>query len=453
MKNTGFRTKKDQIFGFTSRVKYAILFSKWIMPDESVRREEGMDMRRLFGSLGRKNLLLMGVQGFYWCAYCTYFGFLVLYMQNHGYSNVQCAQAQVFIAVTTLIAQPLIGYCTDTFLTCKKFLLLTTALAVPVAFLLQASVASPLLCYGAIVLQSILFYPSASLIDSWTMALRENDPQVQYPLTRSAGSVLYALTALVFGNIITVLGDGIIAPSFLLFAVLMFLCVWFLEETPCRNQKKDSAQGEEPSQRLSGWEAFKILMKNKAYVFFVLSCLLYHTANKATGCFISNYVAHIGGDSGSLGMLMSLSALVEFPSMMIMGRIMRRYPLGILHLFALSGIAIKGLFFLLASSMPLLIVGQLAQGVSYGAYVYIFVEYICRNTPRQLNVTAVSLGTALTSALGGIIGNYAAGVILDLWGLALLSLSATAAAVLSVLVFLPVAFSRPKREAVGANVH
>ena len=265
MKNTGFRTKKDQIFGFTSRVKYAILFSKWIMPDEPVRREEGMDMRRLFGSLGRKNLLLMGVQGFYWCAYCTYFGFLVPYMQNHGYSNVQCALGQVIIAVATLISQPLIGYCTDTFITCKKFLLLTTALAIPVAFLFQATIENPFLCYTAIVLQSILFYTSASLIDSWTMALRENDPQVQYPLTRSAGSVLYALTALVFGNIIAVFGDGIAAPGFFLCATVMFLCVWLLEETPCQNQKKNNAQGDETFQRLSGWEAFKILMKNKAY--------------------------------------------------------------------------------------------------------------------------------------------------------------------------------------------
>lgn len=407
-------------------------------------------MRRLFASVGRKNLLLMGVQGFYWCAYCTFFGFIVLYMQNRGYSNVQCAQAQVLIAVVTLIVQPLIGYCTDTFLTCKKFLLLTTALAVPVAFLFRTAMSNTVLCFAAISLQSILFYPSASLIDSWTMALREEDPQIQYPLTRSAGSVLYALTALIFGNVIAALGDKVIAPSFLLFAALMFLCVFFLEETPCKNRKKDNAEGEEGSHQISGWEAVKILLKNKTYVFFVLSCLLYHIANKSTGCFISNYVVNIGGDSGGLGLLMFFSALVEFPSMMIMGRIMRRYPLGILHLFALSGIAVKSLFFLLASSMPMLVIGQLAQGISYGAYVYIFVEYICRNTPKQLNITAISLGTALTSALGGIVGNYAAGLILDLWGLAPLSLSAMTAAILSVLIFLPAAFSKPKKEAACA---
>ena len=94
-------------------------------------------MRRVFQALGRKNLLLMGIQGFYWCAYCTYFGFIVLYLQNHGYSNVQCAQAQVLIAVATLVTQPLIGYFIDSFITCKKFLLLTTAMAIPMAFLLQ----------------------------------------------------------------------------------------------------------------------------------------------------------------------------------------------------------------------------------------------------------------------------------------------------------------------------
>lgn len=405
-------------------------------------------MRRIPEVFGRKNLLLMGVQGFYWCAYCTYFGFLVLYMQNHGYSNVQCAQAQVLIAVATLITQPLIGYLTDSFITCKKFLLVTTALAVPVAFLLQASVSSPILCYGAIVLQSILFYPAASLIDSWTMALREKDSQVQYPLTRSAGSVLYALTALAFGNVIAALGDGIIAPSFLLFSVLLFLCTCFLEETPCRNKQQKNVN-QEATRRISGMEAAKTLLQNKTYVFFVLSCLLYHIANKSTGCFISNYVTNIGGDSGGLGLLMFFSAMVEFPSMMVMGKIIRRYPLGGLHLFALSGVVIKNFFFLIASSMPLLVIGRLAEGMSYGAYVYIFVEYICRNTPKQLNVTAISLGTAMTSALGGIIGNYAAGLILDLWGLAPLSLAAMAVA--AVLVFLPVAFAKPPKEVCAAN--
>ena len=407
-------------------------------------------MRRIPEVFGRKNLLLMGVQGFYWCAYCTYFGFLVLYMQNHGYSNVQCAQAQVLIAVATLITQPLIGYLTDSFITCKKFLLVTTALAVPVAFLLQASVSSPILCYGAIVLQSILFYPAASLIDSWTMALREKDSQVQYPLTRSAGSVLYALTALAFGNVIAALGDGIIAPSFLLFSVLLFLCTCFLEETPCRNKQQKNVN-QEATRRISGMEAAKTLLQNKTYVFFVLSCLLYHIANKSTGCFISNYVTNIGGDSGGLGLLMFFSAMVEFPSMMVMGKIIRRYPLGGLHLFALSGVVIKNFFFLIASSMPLLVIGRLAEGMSYGAYVYIFVEYICRNTPKQLNVTAISLGTAMTSALGGIIGNYAAGLILDLWGLAPLSLAAMAMAVAAGLVFLPVAFAKPPKEVCAAN--
>ena len=392
----------------------------------------------------------MGVQGFYWCAYCTYFGFLVLYMQNHGYSNVQCAQAQVLIAVATLITQPLIGYLTDSFITCKKFLLVTTALAVPVAFLLQASVSSPILCYGAIVLQSILFYPAASLIDSWTIALREKDSQVQYPLTRSAGSVLYALTALAFGNVIAALGDGIIAPSFLLFSVLLFLCTCFLEETPCRNKQQKNVN-QEATRRISGMEAAKTLLQNKTYVFFVLSCLLYHIANKSTGCFISNYVTNIGGDSGGLGLLMFFSAMLEFPSMMVMGKIIRRYPLGGLHLFALSGVVIKNFFFLIASSMPLLVIGRLAEGMSYGAYVYIFVEYICRNTPKQLNVTAISLGTAMTSALGGIIGNYAAGLILDLWGLAPLSLAAMTVAVAAVLVFLPVVFAKPPKEVCAAN--
>ena len=140
---------------------------------------------------------------------------------------------------------------------------------------------------------------------------------------------------------------------------------------------------------------------------------------------------------------MFFSAIMEFPSMMVMGRIVRRYPLGGLHLFALSGVVLKNFFFLIASSMPLLVIGRLAEGMSYGAYVYIFVEFICRNTPKQLNVTALSLGTAMTSALGGIIGNYAAGLIL---GLAPLSLSATAVSIAAMLVFLPVSVVKRQKK-------
>ena len=137
--------------------------------------------------------------------------------------------------------------------------------------------------------------------------------------------------------------------------------------------------------------------------------------------------------------------------MMLMGRIMRRYPLGGLHLFALFGVVLKDFFFLIASSMPLLVAGRVAEGISYGAYVYIFVEYICRNTPKQLNVTAIAFGTAMTSALGGIIGNYTAGLILDSWGLIPLSASAMGVAILSILVFLPVAFSKKTKEASAAQ--
>lgn len=399
-------------------------------------------------TLGKKNLLLMGVQGFYWCAWCCYFSFLVLYLQNHGYSNVQCAQTQVFIAIATLVAQPFIGYLTDTYVTCKKYLLATCALAIPVAFLLQMTVANPILCYAAIILQALLFYPTASIIDSWTMALKETDPQVQYPVTRSAGSVLYSITALVFGNVIAALGDGIIAPSFVIFAVLMFLCVLFLEETPCSNKgsRKDSSAHAED--RISGVEAVKLLMKNRIYVFFILSCLFYNLANKATGCFISNYVADIGGDSGGIGLLLFFSALVEFPAMMFMGKFIKRYSLNNLHLVALSGVVIKNLFFFLASSMPLLVIGQIAQGLSYGCYVYIYLEFLHKHTPKQLSVTAITLGSALSGSLGGIVGNYLAGVVLDTMGLSALSIIFTVVAAAGILAFLPIAFS--KKEAPAA---
>ncbi|MDD2956622.1 MAG: MFS transporter [Oscillospiraceae bacterium] len=399
-------------------------------------------MRKIFS---RHNLLSMGIQSFYWGTYCMFFGFLVMYMQNHGYTNLQCAQFQMAIAVATLVTQPLYGYLADTYVTCKRIILVVSALSVPLAFLFPAVIGTPLLAFGAVVLQSILLYNTTSIIDMWIMQLREVDHNINYGLTRSASSIVYSVSCLIYGNLIAKVGEWILTPSFAVFSALLLVCVLLLEEVPCKNTgaSKGNREG-----RISGFGAVKLLACNKPYVIFILSQFFLQIVMKGLGNFTNNFVVALGGASGELGAMYFVSSLCEVPILCLVERLIKRVKLERIYLVILTVTAMRMLCLYFGNTMFSLVCAQALNGMAYAGNAYLVIEYICRNTPNQLNFTALTLGLAITGALGGITGNYVVGLLIDTFGLKTLVLFMLGMTVLALAAFSPCLWmSRPKKQA------
>ena len=382
----------------------------------------------------RHNLLLMGVQSFYWGAYCMFFGFLVMYMQNHGYTNLQCAQFQIAIAVISLITQPLYGYLADTYITCKRIILIVSVLSVPLAFLLPAVIGTPVLAFCVVSVQSILVYNTTSIIDMWTVQLREKVPEINYGLTRSASSVVYSVSCLIYGRLIETVGEWVLTPSFAVFTALLLICVLMLEEVPCKNtaENADSSMG-----RVSGLGAARMLVKNKIYVVFILSQFFLQIVMKGLGNFTNNFVVELGGAGGELGAMYFISSFCEVPVLFLMERLLKRVRLDYIYLVVLALTGVRLLFLYFGGTMPSLVCAQVLTGMAYISNAYLMIEYICRCTPGQVNSTALTLGLAITGALGGIVGNYMAGALIDSFGLKIFVLFMMGMTALSLVVFLP----------------
>lgn len=397
-------------------------------------------MKKIFS---RHNLLLMGVQSFYWGAYCMFFGFLVMYMQNHGYTNLQCAQFQVAIAVVSLVTQPLYGYLADTYITCKRIILIVSVLSVPLAFLLPAVIGVPALAFCVVSVQAMLVYNTTSLIDMWTVQLREADRGVNYGLTRSMASIIYSVSCLIYGKLIETVGEWVLTPSFAVFTALLLVCVLLLEEVPCKNA---TPSGEEGGSRISGMGAAKLLAGNRVYVIFILSEFFLQIVMKGVGNFTNNFVVELGGASGELGAMYFISSFCEVPVLFLMERLLKRVRQDYIYLAVLSLTGIRLLVLYFGSSIPALVCAQMFTGMAYITNAYLMIEYICRCTPGQLNSTALTLGLAITGALGGIVGNYVAGALIDSFGLKVFVLFMLGMTALALLTFLPGLFSKKKRE-------
>ncbi|WP_312645243.1 MFS transporter [Hydrogenoanaerobacterium sp.] len=385
--------------------------------------------------LRKENIGFIAVQSLYQISFCVYSAFLVMYLQMNGFTNEQCGLAITLQYLTCLILQPLYGYITDTYLSCKRFLMLATAITIPAAFLLPMTVRIVPLAMLSIVIYACFYNSNETIIAAWVLLLRDQKPYINYEVTRGFASFFYAFFALGFGVLLQRFGTKVMFISYALLASALFLACIPIPEVACQNSKKLSRFA--GGQSLSTLQVAKTLASNKPYMLFLASALCYQIGLKATKTFISNYVAVLGGAEQELGVLFFFSALIEFPALYLIGRMTRRYKVEYSYLMIQFALICNLLFLKFMPSMVGMTFAMIFSGVAYIGFLGVFMDFVKLKTPRQLNSSAISLGMALTNALGAILGAYFGGLIIDLWGLDFMTISCFITTALAFILFLP----------------
>lgn len=383
----------------------------------------------------KENIYFIAVQSLYQISFCTYSAFLVMYLQMNGFTNAQCGLAITLQYLTCLILQPLYGYITDTYISCKRFLMIATVITIPAAFLLPLTVKIIPLAMLSIVIYSCFYNSNETIIAAWILLLRDEKAYINYEITRGFASFFYAFFALGFGVLLKRYGTNVMFISYALLASALFLVCIPIPEVACQNSKHLSKAG--GGQSLSTLQVAKTLASNKQYMLFLTSALCYQMGLKATKTFVSNYVAVTGGAEQELGVLFFVSALIEFPAIYLIGRVTRRYKAEYSYLIILFALFFDLLFLKFMPTMTGLTIAMIFSGIAYIGYLGVFMDFVKLMTPRKMNSSAISLGMALTNALGAILGSYFGGLIIDLWGLDSMTVACFITTALSFLVFLP----------------
>lgn len=331
--------------------------------------------------------------------------FLSLFYRQAGLSGTEISLLLSATPVLLFISQPIFGPMADR--SGHRGRLLAT-------LLLVAGVASLFLPLGhtfwallpLVLLWAFFTGPLVSIADS--IALGEvQRTGVSYPQLRLWGSVGFVLITTGAGRLYNLID---LRWAFVLYAGLNMVTAWLSRRLPAEGL----------SARRPVWPVLKELLRNPLLTGFLVLSALMQTTQAAHTSFFSIHLENLGGTNGMVGLAWGIAAVTEVPVWLVLDKVVRRT--GPLPLLALSGL-VYGLRWWLYSVAPTagaILWLQLLQGLSFALFLPTAVMLVGELIPEDLRTSGQALLVLVNMGIANILGNLAAGYIVDMAGTAML---------------------------------
>lgn len=343
------------------------------------------------------------LQILYWSSAAILFGFFVSYLQANGYSNSEIGG--------TVSAGNLLGLLLTLSLSARidaqKISLFPTTLVLLICqillFALLASVTdlhwAAAICCAAAMAFSLTVNPFYIKL---SVNLNRMGDTISFGQSRAAGSLAFALTAWITGELVQRYSVTWIPWLAFMTTALQLVPVLLLR------QGFDLAPTEHTVHKIS---TAAFLKRMPGFAVLLLGISILFAANNSINSFLITVVQHVGGDYATLGQLTLFFALLEFPAMLIYSRTARGRHTRFLRI-SVAAFVWKLLAITLAKSVPTLFLAFLFQSVSVGLYTPAIVDYVNDVVPYEDSAKGQSLA-AMTAALGTMVATLTSGILLD----------------------------------------
>jgi len=349
----------------------------------------------------------MLVQAFFWFGSCSYMAFMVATLIDYGWSAGGAAAALTVMAVIAMIVQPFYGFLSDKYLS-EKILSITFFVISAVCFFLlplslnTGNMALILINMAGITVTGMQIN---GLLDSWIVGLKQEFNSINYGLIRGCGSFAYALAAQMMGMITVSFSHDL--RMWIGAGVLLLGAVSAITFRSAKRINKISAQQQEnmPVSRLKGIEALRIVFSSKKYnlllavSFFLLLC------NSAIGTLLQILIRDYGGTTVHVGTVAAVMAASEVPFMFLMAFFIKKIGYKKLIIICAVVYVIRMLLTASVSTVNSLINVQFLQGLTYAVLLPVAMNYFTQIVDERVRSTAVTIFTAVTASLTGILGN------------------------------------------------
>ncbi len=349
------------------------------------------------------NLRFAGMQGFYWAAYTVLFGFYVPLLEEWGYSNFMIGAAMTVVSLTRMIAQPIWGmYCDRKGKVREMFIFAMAASCLVVLFLPfgESSFAVSMLLVFLLSVTMQSMYP---LIDAWSLGLSNDGHDIDFGITRSFGSLAYALVAAGFGLILDRFGPYTRIPSYILLTAALIIPALTLR-SPAKRYHCGSGSKE---------SSFRSLVKIKKYRVFIIANMLLYLVYGALNSFLPVRIRELGGTNLHLGLCFTIMGICQVFGMIIFS-VLRRKVYIFLHITLVISMflfAIKGFLTAISPNLGSVLILQVIDLISYGMYFPGAIAYINETAGSDNLMTAQTLFSASTYGMSAMAGSFAGGVI------------------------------------------
>ena len=329
-----------------------------------------------------------------------------VYLQQSGFTAAQIGVIMAAVNLMGIFSQPIWGLAADRWRSFRKALCLCALVGGALLALVPAAASTllgPVALVGLLLpLANFFTAPGNALLDSWLVTAAHADRRLNFPAIRSASSLSYGVISCL---VIVLIHYASVASTFYLFIALCIPMALLASTMP----EVRSPAGRQPSLRdLHPGRLFT----NFHYVLFLLFSMAANICLLCGGTFLPYLIEEVGGNSDNVGLIYGLRALCEILPMLLSARLTRRFPLpvllaaaGVLYGLELFGLAACG-------SFTQIILLHMVEGLAYGLFHVVGVQYIFRLVPEALSATAQTLQGALLGVCG-ILGNLAGGAALD----------------------------------------
>ncbi|MEG1514957.1 MAG: MFS transporter [Clostridia bacterium] len=382
-------------------------------------------------------LALCGIQATFWSVCTMQSSFLVSFLTRNGYSDTLTANIVFFMSIVNLAAQPMWGFIADAKWSLKRVILCCLGVSIPILILIPSAAASVVFTVVLNLMYGFFNQPLQGLTDAITSITATQNRYVVYGVTRGCGSLCAALSSLFIGKLLDVTGlDALFYINAGLCGIAFVLMLTFRGVSYGRDCAQSARLARE---NITIPYAASVLIKNRKYVYLVLSTILLNTGNRLAHLYVPIMINKFGGTSAHLGTALFLNCILMAPCMVAHSWMIRRgitnhIPYIISGLFAAARIFTMGVTSTLSSFVTI----QILQSFAYGLMQPATIQAISEVSPLKLRSTAISLAVAVQIVLSTFIGNNLGSRLVGLWGERTTFFCYAMLTVVGLIIYLPV---------------
>ncbi|MFV9511260.1 MFS transporter [Tepidibacillus sp. LV47] len=373
---------------------------------------------------GRRNIYIR-LSGFY---YIYFFGvgalypLLSVYFKDKGLTGSQLGLVMSIGPIVSIITQPIWGMLCDRYGIQKKVLMVTllSAGAISLIFPIMNSFWLFFILTGILNIFQSAVVP---ITDNISMNFVQKYGG-QYGDIRLWGSLGFAIAVWVAG----ILSDHLQADIiFYLYAISLFIASFLTRRMPNEHTTSFS---------VNVFKGIKNLLKVPSFSLFLLGTFLLFGTMNANNTYFGIFYQSIGGTKTGIGLAFLLAAGSEVPFMRWSGKLINKFGLLPVMIFAAFVTVARWFFYSLRPSVPWVIATTFVQGLSIGLFLATAVQFVKQKADEEVQVSAMSLYGSFGLGLGSFVSSMIGGWIYEQFGILNTYVYMAFASFLSVIVFL-----------------
>lgn len=353
------------------------------------------------------NIKYSFLQGIYFVGFCTVIGYAAVYLGSIGMSSSLIGIVLAVANVLTSIGQPVLGgYIDKTNISMKKVLLLMFGICAVLSAVLMITSKVTFLAAIIFVALSTVLYTTMPLINSLAFAFQKKGVDVKFGVARGIGSVAYALTSLVLGNVVKTVSPKLMPIAF----IVIFLGILPLLKSfkvPDEDEVKEEVKEEV---EIEGTAQF--VKKHMKFMIFLIGFILVYFDHTVINNFFIYVVKNVGGNTGDMGNAVFLAALLELPTMALFEKFKNKINIKTAIIVSAVFFSIKHILTYLATNMFLIYLAQATQMLAYALFIPASVYYVDKLFDAKDAVKGQALVTT-SMTVSGILASLLGGIMLD----------------------------------------